>query len=64
MAEANDEVKSWISMIQNHVNLDGIDGQEVHDFYIGFDDAKKESFNKFMRKAQNRTITGIEIKKW
>ena len=48
-------------MIKDHVSLDGIDGQEVHHFYTGLD-AKKESFNKFMRKAQNRTITGNEIR--
>ena len=63
MAEANDEVKSWISMIQNHVNLDGIDGQEVHDFYSALDDAETKSFNSFIRKERNRTITGIEIQK-
>ena len=45
MAEANDEVKSWISMIKDHVNLDGIDGQEVHDFYMTLDDAKTKSLN-------------------
>jgi len=43
MAEVNDGIKSWISVIKDHVNLDGIDGQEVHDFYSKLDDGKKES---------------------
>ena len=63
MTEANDEVKSWISKIKNHVNLDGIDGQEVHDFYSELDDAETKSFNSFFRKERNRTITGIQIQR-
>jgi hypothetical protein len=37
MAEANDEVQRWISMIKDHVKLEGIDHQEVHDFYSNLD---------------------------
>jgi len=43
MAEVNDGIKSWISMIKDHVDLDGIDGQEVHNFYSELDDGKKGS---------------------
>jgi hypothetical protein len=63
MAEANDGVEYWISMIKDHVDFDGIGGQEVHNFYSGLDNNGKESFIKFMRKQQNRTITGIEVQK-
>ena len=63
MAEANDGIKSWISMIKDHVDFNGSEGQEVHDFYSGLDNNGKESFTKFMRKQQNRTITGIEVQK-
>ena len=63
MAEANDGVEYWISMIKDHVDFNGIGGQEVHDFYSELDNNGKESFTKFMRKQQNRTITGIEVQK-
>ena len=63
MAEANDGVEYWISMIKDHVDFNGIGGQEVHNFYSGLDNNGKESFTKFMRKQQNRTITGIEVQK-
>ena len=63
MAEANDGVEYWISMIKDHVDFDGSEGQEVHDFYSGLDDAKQQSFNQFMRKEKNRIITGIEVQK-
>ena len=63
MAEANDGVEYWISMIKDHVDFNGSEGQEVHDFYSGLDNNGKESFTKFMRKQQNRTITGIEVQK-
>ena len=63
MAEANDGIKYWISMIKDHVDFDGIGSQEVHNFYSGLDNNGKESFTKFMRKQQNRTITGIEVQK-
>jgi len=63
MAEANDGVEYWISMIKDHVDFNGSEGQEVHDFYSGLDDAKQQSFSQFMRKEKNRIITGIEVQK-
>jgi len=63
MAEANDAIKYWISMIKHHVDFDGIEGQEVHNFYSTLDDAEQASFNKFMRKKVITTITGITLQK-
>ena len=31
MAEANDGVEYWISMIKDHVDFNGIEDQEVHE---------------------------------
>jgi hypothetical protein len=50
MAEANDAIKYWISMIKDHVDLNGIDGQEVHNFYNGLDDDKRELFKIYEKK--------------
>ena len=56
MAEANDGIKYWISVIKDHVKLEGIEGQEVHDFYNTLNDAEQKSFNKLMRKKDTTTI--------
>jgi len=63
MAQANYGVEYWISMIKDHVDLDGIEGQEVNNFYSGLDDAKRQLFNQFMRQKDITTITGIRLRK-
>ena len=63
MAQANDGVEYWISIIKDHVDFDGIGNQEVHNFYSGLDNAEQTSFNKLMRKKDITTMTGIRLQK-